>query len=44
MVGSGGSSGRRLTLLGEVAGQTVVEVLVEVGAVRPLQAGAETKV
>lgn len=40
----GRSCGRRLTLLGEVAGLTVVEVLVEVSAMRPLQAGAETKV
>lgn len=37
------SCGRRLTLLREVAG-TVVEVLVEVSAMRPLQARAETKV
>lgn len=33
-----------LTLLGEVAGQAVVQVLVELGAVSPLQPGAQAKV
>lgn len=32
------------TLLAEVAGQTVVQVLVELGAVSPLQPRAQTKV